>query len=128
MHTEFSSFHCFLKDRYSCSKQVLSVKGFTGNLVIIDICFQGFQLLSDIHDGMGGVSCGILQHLADEYGSKDFITFITSPPHLAPSTDPARILMQASIIQVVQISLILFPLIFTPTFNWMMLTGEQSPC
>lgn len=75
---------------------------------------QGFQLLSDIHDGMGGVSCGILQHLADEYGSKDSITFTTSPPHLAPSTDPARILMQASIIQsyaeLSQLSSVLIPL------------------
>lgn len=60
---------------------------------------QGFQILSDIHDGMGGISCGILQYLADEYGSKDSITFATSPPHLIPTREPARLLMQASIIQ-----------------------------
>nr|XP_045594408.1 protein misato homolog 1-like [Procambarus clarkii]XP_045594409.1 protein misato homolog 1-like [Procambarus clarkii]XP_045594410.1 protein misato homolog 1-like [Procambarus clarkii] len=60
---------------------------------------QGFQVLSDVHDGMGGVSFGILQHLADEYGSKDSITFATTPSHLSSLTPQARILMKASIIQ-----------------------------
>lgn len=69
---------------------------------------QGFHVLSDIHDGMGGVSCGILQHLADEYGTKDSITFATSPPHLTPSKEPAKLLMQASIVQVIQIFFSLF--------------------
>ncbi|KAG0720520.1 Protein misato 1 [Chionoecetes opilio] len=75
---------------------------------------QGFQILSDIHDGMGGIGCGILEHLADEYTSKDSITFATSPPHLIPTTGPARMLMQASIIQsyteMYQLSSMLIPL------------------
>ncbi|XP_071536626.1 protein misato homolog 1 isoform X2 [Panulirus ornatus] len=60
---------------------------------------QGFQILSNVHDGMGGVTYGVLQHLADEYGSKDSITFTTHPLHLSPRTYQARTLMQASTIQ-----------------------------
>uniref|UniRef100_A0A0P4W8X7 Protein misato n=1 Tax=Scylla olivacea TaxID=85551 RepID=A0A0P4W8X7_SCYOL len=75
---------------------------------------QGFQILTDIHDGMGGISCGILQHLADEYGSKNSLTFTTSPPHLIPTMEPARLSMQASILQsyreMCQLSSIVVPL------------------
>ncbi|KAK7022049.1 Protein misato 1 [Halocaridina rubra] len=60
---------------------------------------QGFQILCDIHDGMGGITNGILMHLEDEYGSKDSITFATTPPHLAPQIPQSRVLMQASIVQ-----------------------------
>ncbi|XP_042213839.1 protein misato homolog 1-like isoform X2 [Homarus americanus] len=60
---------------------------------------QGFQILSDIHDGMGGVCYGVLQHLADEYGSKDSITFATTPSQLSPVIPQARILTRAAIVQ-----------------------------
>lgn len=75
---------------------------------------QGFQILTDIHDGMGGISCGILQHLADEYVSKNSLTFTTSPSHIIPTLEPARLLMQASILQsyreMCQLSSIVVPL------------------
>lgn len=75
---------------------------------------QGFQVLSNVHDGMGGVCYGVLQHLADEYGSKDSITFATTPSHLAPITLQARTLMQANILQsyteLIKLSSVFIPL------------------
>ncbi|KAK4307568.1 hypothetical protein Pmani_020712 [Petrolisthes manimaculis] len=75
---------------------------------------QGFQLLSDVHNGMGGVSSGILQHFADDYGSKDTITFAITPPHLSPATTQTRLLTQAAILQsyaeLSQLSSVLVPL------------------
>ncbi|KAK3872412.1 hypothetical protein Pcinc_022512 [Petrolisthes cinctipes] len=75
---------------------------------------QGFQLLSDVHNGMGGVSSGILHHFADDYGSKDTITFAITPPHLSPTTTQTRLLTQAAILQsyaeLSQLSSVLVPL------------------
>lgn len=61
---------------------------------------QGFQILTDVHNAMGGVSQGVLQHLEDEYSTKDFITFGITPPHLNPQTPQARAVIQATIAQV----------------------------
>ncbi|ROT69703.1 putative protein misato-like 1 [Penaeus vannamei] len=60
---------------------------------------QGYQILTDVHNAMGGVSQGILQHLEDEYSTKDFITFGITPPHLNPQTPQAKALIQATIAQ-----------------------------
>ncbi|XP_068229967.1 protein misato homolog 1 [Palaemon carinicauda] len=60
---------------------------------------QGFQVISDFHDGMGGISNGILAHLEDEYRSKDYLTIAVMPPHLLPETQQLKLLVQSSIIQ-----------------------------
>lgn len=60
---------------------------------------QGFQVICDVHDGMGGISNGILAHLEDEYRSKDCLTFAVMPPCLSPETPQLKLLMQSNIIQ-----------------------------
>ncbi|KAL7643438.1 UNVERIFIED_CONTAM: hypothetical protein RMT77_005420 [Armadillidium vulgare] len=47
---------------------------------------QGFHLLCDGHDGMGGVGAMVAEHLADEYTSKELFSFVSNPPHYKPQT------------------------------------------
>lgn len=69
--------------------------------ILAEACgsLQGFQMICDVQDGMGGISNGILLHLEDEYRSKDYITFAATPPHLSPTIPQSKLLIQSSIIQ-----------------------------
>lgn len=60
---------------------------------------QGFQMLGDISDGMGGISYGVLEHLSDEYSRKAVLNYAITPPHLSPPTPETNALARASILQ-----------------------------
>ena len=40
---------------------------------------QGFHLLCDWTDGFGGLGSCIAEHLRDEFGAKEILTFLSSP-------------------------------------------------
>ena len=42
---------------------------------------QGFQLLYDSHDAFAGLSASLVNHLADDYGSKMLVSLPTSPAY-----------------------------------------------
>ncbi|XP_031567453.1 protein misato homolog 1-like [Actinia tenebrosa] len=48
---------------------------------------QGFQILTDIHNGFAGLSSQVIQDLADEYSPKSIITFGLLPATLPGSTN-----------------------------------------
>ncbi|XP_076030251.1 misato mitochondrial distribution and morphology regulator [Oratosquilla oratoria] len=60
---------------------------------------QGFQVLADIHNGMGGVTWNTLQHLYDEYEHKTVFTIALSPPHLKITDVQDNSLLLASTLQ-----------------------------
>ena len=49
----------------------------------------GFQLISDNHDGFGGLSAKIAELLADEYHTKPVLSFPTSPAQFPASSNTA---------------------------------------
>ena len=49
----------------------------------------GFQLVSDNHDGFGGLSAKIAELLADEYHTKPVLSFPTSPAQFPASSNTA---------------------------------------
>ncbi|XP_062578532.1 protein misato homolog 1-like isoform X1 [Saccostrea cucullata] len=51
---------------------------------------QGFHVLVDTHDGIGGFSAETLQHLRDDYSSKSIMTFGFTPPNLPDDTAVRR--------------------------------------
>ncbi|XP_054278823.1 protein misato homolog 1 [Macrosteles quadrilineatus] len=58
---------------------------------------QGYQMLLDSYNGFAGLSCGVLQHLRDEYPSKPVFCVACQPPSNQTTTkqDSVRILNQA---------------------------------
>ncbi|CAL4119859.1 unnamed protein product, partial [Meganyctiphanes norvegica] len=60
---------------------------------------QGFQVLGDISDGMGGITYGTLEHISDEYSRKAVLTYAITPPHLSPPTPETNAITRASIVQ-----------------------------
>ncbi|OQV15376.1 Protein misato-like protein 1 [Hypsibius exemplaris] len=51
---------------------------------------QGFQVLMDGHDGFAGLGTAVLDHLADEYGSKSVLVYPLFPTPLPESGDAKK--------------------------------------
>ena len=82
-------------------------------------------MLCDGHNGMGGVSCEVSQHLADEFSSKDVISFPVIPPHFKAENIDISSHCLSSLIQVCLIGIeykhfnhLKFSLLFLVFFAW----------
>ena len=94
LQTPFDSYAAGLEEWRSCHNSSLQHSALEESLRhFMEECenMAGFQLLLDGHDGFGGYTCALLDHLSDEYGHKSALIYPLFPPTPSQSVGEMQI-------------------------------------